>query len=208
VSGSAHWLYAACFFKMLARVSGEVAADPPRPDFGTTTRVGGRHATPEFIAIQAPAEELALAAAAAADESARYLSAHLRAFERFQGAKRSRAKAAAAERREEAVDFAEQAGEALARVAGALDGLVGALPPKWTTQLTPEHQSRIAQLQVSEMDADSLALLFLGGLRISNLQDALTPITELFSLESARTELEGAPQAFRDLAGHLGGWSP
>lgn len=193
---------------MLARVSGDLAADPPRPDFDTTTRAGVRHATPAFVAAQGPAEKLALGTGVAADDSARYMSAHLRAFERLQGARRSRAKTAAALRGEEAVDFAKQASEALVRLAGELDGLIEFLPPKWATRLTPEHQGRIAQLEPPEVEADALALLFLGGLRVNNLQDALTPITELSSPDSPRIELEGAPQVFRELAGRLTRWSP
>lgn len=211
VSGSAHWLYAACFFEMLARVSGDLAADPPRYDFDTTTRAGARHATPAFVVTERPVEDAAIGTAVAADQSVRYLSAHLRAFERFQGARGSRtktAKMATALRREEAVDFAEQAGRALNGLADSLSGLTDFLPPKWTTRLTPEHQNRISQLNPSDIEDDALALLFLGGLRVNNLQDALTPISELSSPDSARTEVEGAPQVFRDLAGQLTRWSP
>lgn len=196
---------------MLARVSGDLAADPPRPDFDTTTRAGTRHATPKFVTAQEPVEELALRTAVAADESARYMSAHLRAFERFQGARGSRvktAKIAAADRREEAIDFAEQASRALISLADDLHALIGFLPPKWAEQLTPEHQDRIARLKPPEMKVDALALLFLGGLRVNNLQDAFTPISELSSTDSARIELEGAPQVFRDLAKRLARWSP
>lgn len=208
VSGSAYWLYSACFFGMLARVSGDLAADPPRKDFDTPTRVGARHAMPEFISPEGPVEELALNTAVAADESARNMSAHLRAFERLQGARKERAKPAAALRREEAVGFARKASEALERLASELDGLIGLLPKNWDRLLTPEQQDQVGRLQPPDLKKDALALLFLGGLRVSNLQDALTPINELSSPGAARTKVEATPQVFLDLAGLLARWSP
>jgi|SRR5664279_3933270 len=207
-SGSAHWLYSAFFFELITRVSGDLAADPPREDFDKPTRVGARHATPEFVTPISPAERVAVKTAVAADDSARYMGAHLRAFERLQGAQNDRADSAAALHREEAVKFAREASEALGQLASELDELISYLPSDWARRLTPEQQYQAAQLEPQELDDDALAFLFLGGLRVSNLQDVVAPSNELSSPDSARTEVEAAPKVFRDLAGYLARWSP
>jgi hypothetical protein len=136
------------------------------------------------------------------------MGAHLRAFERLQGAQNDRADSAAALHREEAVEFAREASEALGQLASELDELISYLPSDWARRLAPEQQHQAAQLKPQELDDDALAFLFLGGLRVSNFHYVVAPSAELSSPDSARTEVEGAPKVFRELAGHLARWSP
>lgn len=208
VSGAAHWLYSAFFFELLARVSKELAADPPRDDFDKPTRVGARHATPEFLDPQRPVEQLAVSTAVAADESARYMGAHLRAFERLQGAQSKRSESAAALHLQLAVKFAGEASGSLEALASELDGLFRHLPAGWVDRLTPEQQHEAARLRPQGLDEAALAFLFLGGLRVNNLEDAVAASEELSSPDSARAEVEAAPETFREIARLLARWSP
>jgi hypothetical protein len=201
-------LYSAFFFELLARVLGELAADPPRDDFEKPTRVRARQATPEFVTPKGPAQEVALSAAVAADESARYMGAHLRAFERLQGARNDRAEAAITLHSDEAVEFAQTASEALRQLASQLEGLIRHLPPNWSDGLTPEQQHKTARLEPRDLEDAALAFLFLGGLRVGNLKDAVAPSEELSSPESAEAEVKAAPTVFLGLADQLSHWSP
>lgn len=208
VSSGPHWLYAAAFFEMLARISGEMASDPPRPDFETATRVRNRFAEPQHIATEDLLGSTAIRTAVAVDEAERYLGAHLRAFERLQEALRRGGSSVVAERRGEAIEYAREGSAALGEVAASLEELIPLLPRDWPEQLGPEQQERVARLTPPEIEPDTLALLFLGGLRVRDLQNALVPIAQLPESGSAQGELMSAPGAFRDLGDRLSRWSP
>jgi hypothetical protein len=124
-------LYAAAFFDLLARVAGRIFEDPPRGDFKTSTHVRTKFATPIYIATDAPLGRLALEAAQAADDAERHLAAHLRAFERFQGALGAGRQPEADQRAVESQRYARLGGDSLYRLAHPVAGIAERLadPP-------------------------------------------------------------------------------
>jgi hypothetical protein len=205
LEGRHSYLYAAAFFDLLARVAGRIVADPPRKDFRTSTRVRARFAKPQYLMTDEPSERLALEAAEAADHSEAYLAAHLRAFERLQGARQTGDHEAAAERAAEAVSHAHTSGGALRR----LSTLVAELPqePVAEREGLGGRDRRSGRPRLSDVDRESLAVLFLGGLRLRDLENVLRG-TRMQDSEVAADRLPAAAAAFRDLGEAMEAWEP
>jgi hypothetical protein len=197
------YLYAAAFFDLLARVAGRIVADPPRKDFGVSTRLRSRFATPHLIATEDRRERLALEAAEAADTAEAYLAAHLRAFERLQGAEQASDRAAAAEREGESVRLAHMSGQALRD----LSRLVAEISEGVPSSPDRDPERRRGRPQLGEVDREALATLFLGGLRLRDLENVLRG-TRLEAAVGAPERLVAAAGSFRRFGDTMTGWTP
>lgn len=206
IEGNHRLLYAAAFFDLLARVAGRIFEDPPRNDFTTSTHVRAKFATPTYIETDAPLERLALEAAQAADDAERHLSAHLRAFERFQGALGAGRQPEADQRATEAERHAQLGGRSLYRLAGP----VAAIAEQLTAVQEPERGSqkgRHGRPRVDEISKDALAVLFLGGLRIRDLENILAG-TRFEDADVAANRLLQAAERFHDFGRTMDHWTP
>ena len=167
IEGNHRYLYAAAFFDLLAKVAGRITKDPPRKDFTTSTHVRSRFAKPTYIETEIPFERLALEAAAAADDAEAHLAAHLRAFERFQGAFNADRKPEADQRAVEARKHAQMGSRALRRLANPVDSIAESFVE------FKRMESRSGRPRIGEVDKETLAILFLGGLRVRDLENVL-----------------------------------
>jgi hypothetical protein len=199
-------LYAAAFFDLLARVAGRIFEDPPRRDFMTSTHVRARFATPTYIATDAPLERLALEAAQAADDAERHLAAHLRAFERFQGALEADRQPEANQRAAESQMYAHLGGDSLNRLVHP----VAAIAEQLATTSAHEGSRHIGQSgrpRVDDVSEAALAVLFLGGLRIRDLENVLAG-TRLEDADAGAKRLQQAADGFRKFGRAMNDWSP
>lgn len=201
IEGNHRYLYAAAFFDLLAKVTGRIATDPPRRDYTVSTRTRLRFATPSHIATEDEFEQLALEAAERADDAEVWLAAHLRAFERTQGARKAQREAEAGEREAEAVRYAEASGQALHQLAAPLTEIAGRLAER------PEPGERSGHPRLGEVSEEALAVLFLGGLRIRDLENVLSG-TRLEDRRVAGKGLLESAQTFDRLGTEMEGWTP
>ena len=105
-----------------------MSEDPPRTDFDSATRARRPYARPEFVLGEDPTTaRTAVAAGAAADLSAAYLGAHLRAYERYQGAIERESLPDARSRSNEAISFARDGAASLDNAANRLEELRAAV---------------------------------------------------------------------------------
>lgn len=205
IEGNHRYLYAAAFFDLLARVAGRISEDPPRKDFATSTHVRPRFAKPDYISTDAPFEQLALEAADSADDAERHLAAHLRAFERFQGALKADRGAEADQRIEEARMQARLSSRALRRVANPVSGIADQLAAAEPGELA--RSDRRGRPHIGDVSEEALAILFLGGLRIRDLENVLRG-TRLEDANGAARQLRSAAESFRDFAAQMADWTP
>lgn len=84
-SVGAYLLFVGGALRLLGRAAQDVANDPPRGDFDKRTQLRAKRLRVEYLASEQPLEAAALELAVVAEESEAHLSAHLRAFERYQG---------------------------------------------------------------------------------------------------------------------------
>ncbi len=201
IEGGPRYLYAAVFFDLVARVTERISEDPPRSDFTTSTHVRPRFATPQYIETDDPSERIALESAEAADWSEAYLAAHLRAFERLQGARKADRSSEAAQRAEEAVKHARAAGRALQTLSARVGDLSG------MAQERRVRSDRRGKPRLSDVSEGAQAILFRGGLRIRDLENVLQR-TRLEDAAGARDRLLLASNTFRDFASVLSSWEP
>lgn len=206
IEGSPRFLYAAAFLDLLARVAERISADPPRKDFTVSTHVRARFATPARISTDAPFERLALEAAEAADAAEAHLAAHLRAFERFQGAVNAGASVDADQRLEEARSQARMSSRPLRRLTDVVTAIADH-PYLAQAQEPRSERSRSGRPGIDEVSQEAQALLFLGGLRIRDLENVLRG-TRLSDSRIATERLPLAADRFRRLGDEMEEWSP
>lgn len=206
IEGSSRYLYAAAFFDLLARVAGRIAEDPARSDFTTSTHVRPRFATPQYIQAEERSESLALEAAETADHAEANLAAHLRAFERMQGALKAGRAPEAGQRAEEAVKHARASGTALRALATRLEEMaeVTAVEPRGQS---PADEARRGRAQRTDVNTEALAILFLGGLRIRDLENVLKG-TRLEDSRVAPQQFRAASAAFQRFGLAMTEWNP
>jgi hypothetical protein len=204
IEGGPYYLYAAVFFDLLGKVAKEIAEDPPRSDFTVSTQVRRRFATPQYIETDDPPARAALETAEAANWSEAHLGAHLRAFERLQGARRAGRNAEAAAREEEAVRHARTSDRSLRRVAARVGELARQVEGEAGQRVPPERRGRP---QLTDVDDDSQAILFRGGLRIQDLESVLRG-TDLEDFKVAPDRLRSASDSFEGLAAEMASWEP
>ncbi len=207
ISQGPRFLYAAVFFELFGRVAQRIANDPARDDFTSSTRRRLTFATPEYIHSDDPAEQAALRAALAADEAEANLAAHLRAFERFQGAYARGRESDAAQRGKEATRYAHSSGVTLQNVSTSLLDLIASLGDDWGERQSASLTRRIKRVQPTDIDEETLAVLFLGGLRIRDLENILTRSRQP-DPQSAPKHLSNAPKAFELFAERMMQWRP
>ena len=206
IEGNPRLLYAAAFFDLLARVAGRIYEDPPRRDFTTSTHVRPTFATPAYIATDDSFERMALEAAQAADDSERRLAAHLRAFERLQGALAADRKAEADQRAIEAERYAQMGAHSLYQLADPVTAIAEQLAAG-SSRERDTQTGRRGRPSIDEVSEDALALLFLGGLRIRDLENILSG-TRLEDTEVAVEHLLAAAENFRDFGRAMDRWVP
>jgi hypothetical protein len=204
IDGYHRYLYAAAFFDLLARVTGRIAEDPPRSDFTISTHVRPRFATPGYIQTNVRFERLALEAAEAADDAEAHLAAHLRAFERFQGAVKAQRPAEASERIGEALTQARTSSQALRQLADPVSAIADEL--SGASGLS-RMEGRSGRPRIDQVSEEGLGVLFLGGLRIRDLENVLSG-TRLDDTKVAARRLVTAAKRFRELSGVLERWAP
>jgi hypothetical protein len=178
-----------------------MADDPPRTDFATSTRVRARFATPQYIEPEDPSERAALEAARAADWAEAYLAAHLRAFERLQGARRAGRNPEAQQRAEEAAEHARASGRALQSLADRLADL------ERHSSARGRFGERTGRPHLTDVSEEAQAIMFLGGLRIRDLDNVLQGTR----LEDARVSTErfrDASATFAQFASVMAQWTP
>jgi hypothetical protein len=202
IEGNHRYLYAAAFFDLLTKVAGQITEDPPRKDFTTSTRVRPRFAKPTYIETDVPFERLALEAAAAADDAEAHLAAHLRAFERFQGAFNAGRKPEAAQRGVEARNHAQLSSRALRQLANPVDSIAKGLWPD-----SRRVETRSGRPRIDEVDKETLAILFLGGLRVRDLENVLQG-TSFDDINAAAKHLSSAAESFREFGEAMEHWVP
>lgn len=205
IEGSHRYLYAAAFFDLLARVAGRIYEDPPRRDFTVSARPRTRSATPSRIRTDDPFERLGLEAAETADEAEALLAAHLRAFERFQGALRAGDRAAGRQRSDEAQRYAGMGSGALRRLATLVTSI--AEDPSASERRRDRPAARRGRPRVDEVGRESLSTLFLGGLRIRDLENVLSGV-RLEEASAATPRLLSAAEGFRQFAEAMARWTP
>lgn len=206
IEGRHYYLYLAAFFDLLFHVSGHIAADPPRPDFKTSTKVRPRLSRPDYISTDDRFEALALKAAAAADDAEAQLAAHLRAFERLQGASKANRRAEASARAEEARRYARSSGHALRQLAGPVAEIAAELSENSRPRQS-NRDVRRGRPQVNQVSRDALAIFFLGGLRIRDLENVLHGIEQEDSSQAVR-RLNSAAKTFREFGRTMEDWIP
>jgi hypothetical protein len=203
IEGSPRFLYAAAFFDLLARVAERIAEDPPRLDFTVSTHVRPRFATPRYIETEDPSEGTALATAEAADWAEAYLAAHLRAFERLQGAHKAGRDSEAFQRAEEAVRHARASGRALQ----TLSARTAELAERVDERQQAPSRGREGRPQLTDINDKALAVLFRGGLRIRDLENVLQG-TRLEDADGATDRLRLSSSAFGEFASAMARWEP
>lgn len=148
-----------------------LADDPPDYDYDHRTMRRPRRIRYEEIESSAEGDEVARKAVAlsvAADDAGSAMSAHLRAFERFQGAAARNDDRARRLRGEEAVDYARQTSRELVTLAYALSNLRMRL-----SDLDLRAASVSGVRTAKDLRADVLSLLYLAGLPIPTLESLL-----------------------------------
>jgi hypothetical protein len=206
IEGSPRYLYAAAFFDLLARVTKRIAEDPARSDFTTSTHVRPQFATPQYIQAEERSESLALEAAETADHAEAYLAAHLRAFERMQGALKADRASEASQREEEAIKHARAGGGALQALAARLEDMVEAISVEPRREIGAD-EIRTGRPQRTDVSTEALAVLFLGGLRIRDLEKVLRG-TRLEDSRVAPNRFRSASTAFQRFGSAMTEWNP
>ncbi|HEX6603042.1 MAG TPA: hypothetical protein VF030_10410, partial [Solirubrobacterales bacterium] len=202
IGDNPRYLYVAFFFDLVAIVAGEIAADPPRKDFTVSARVRPRFATPQYIETPEHDDEVLLATAAAADSAELYLAAHLRAFERMQGALQADKGAEARQRAEEAVEHAHSSGRALEELAARTRELAEIQP-----QAESARARREGRPHLPEVSREAHSILFLGGLRIRDLKQVLQG-TNLEDAAVANQRFAESSLSFQAFGEEMSGWTP
>jgi hypothetical protein len=129
------------------------------------------------------------------------MSAHLRAFERFQGAARLGDREASRVRIDEALKYAASANEALAAASGSMLRLSAALSGIDASQQIFVPTAR----DPSGLPSEVLAILYISGLPVNALERVLRAQGS-FSMQT--TLLDRAAFAAGEMAAQLAGWTP
>jgi hypothetical protein len=198
-------------FSLLAK---SWADDPPRDDFESFTHVRRPILRRETVPVDS--DDLASVAAAnltlSLEESDRYLSAGLRAFERMQGAGSSRPFLVSA-RADEAREYTTVAVPTLESAAASLDQLhrvIEGFPLRWLTQEPPNRGFKVKRSGTLPRTPEGLSDAVLANLY--RIGFPLTMLLDTLALSPARSWSPAitsqAADAFRGLASELQDWTP
>lgn len=204
-TGGAYLIFVGGFFKFLRRTARAIADDPPNDqEFRTPTRARAHRARLEHLFPSDDLERAAFVTAVGTDDADVELSAHLRAFERYQGAALREAAKEASARAGESRRYARLASSGLRHAADGLDGLrdVLAREPLDAMRSKASYRSR-----PEELPKDTLALLYTGGLRIQELERLLSERKGGWGPD-LQDVLRSAAKSEREFADHLEVWEP
>jgi hypothetical protein len=203
MSRAAFMVFSSWTLEEISKGAQALADDPPDDDFDhrTAVRVTKIRREEAFRLTRGdPVAGAALSVTVQADEAHALMSAHLRAFERFQGAEARGNRSACAARSDEAVRYARDGSRALQHLAEQMSELAAQLVG---TDVAPGMPAALPQGPGSLPD-EVLGILFLSGLPIQ----ALDQVFQSRTLSGTIDVLERAIVTTVDLATALAEWDP
>ncbi len=201
-------LFVAGAFKFVSRVSGRIATDPPRDDFYRATFVMAERFDTEALPVLDAVQEAARRASHSAERASAQLQAGLVAFERWQGARTKNQPQHARDRASEAWGHTRSGGSALVEAASELEALRDRLAERFDARLVDLYGSGQfrASAGIEQLPNETLALLFVGGLRPDDARELLVSAREAAVMPDPRAQLLRAAGRLRELGKHLGEW--
>ncbi len=203
VHRGAAFVFVGWALEQLKLEAARMATDPPRDDFEVTTNARPARIKAEDLApvMQGdPITRLAMDTSLDLDHVAAALSAHVRAFERLQGAVQASASAGTREARaSEATRFGIDVAVGIDRTLPVLSSLASTEGPPFDTFERSAPRSNAP----ADLPNDVLALLYVGGIPIGSLRQVLSVRPPEVPLMADYAELT-APLA--ELSAELKGW--
>lgn len=204
VNRAAFMLLASWGFEEVGRGANAIADDPADFDYDHTTQPGPRRIRFEDVARFASEDLIAqdaLSAAVASDDAQALMAAHLRAFERFQGAARRHDIQASRRLAGEARSHASKASHALIGFSDSVSQMSASL----AGVVVPQQMFGTNVRHPRDLPSDVLAILYVSGLSVAALERVLGALGS-FTMQTA--VLDQAASASREMAAGLESWTP